>query len=112
MKCCEFKSGMLRTPFTLSRQVAVQLEGGAEQLTYVDYATGKCAFKSLSGGERLYAERIDATTKSRAIIRYRSGIAESDRLTAGGRVYNIRFINNIELRNRWIELDLDGGVSA
>ena len=110
MKCCDMTPGMLRTPFELRRQLKSDIGGGATALTYQRYAAGRCKFVPLSGGERLYAERIDATTRNRAVIRYRADIADSDQFVAAGRVYNIRFINNLEMRNRWLELDLDGGV--
>lgn len=38
-------------------------------------------------------------------------LTERDRAVIGGRAYNIRFINNLELRNRWLEIDLAGGVA-
>jgi SPP1 family predicted phage head-tail adaptor len=112
VKCCDLTPAMLRTSFSLSRQTATNVGAGARSLTYANYASGKCYFKSESGIERLYAERIDSVSKHRATIRYRSDVKESDRMLVNGRIYNIRFINNIEQRNRWLELYLDGGVAA
>lgn len=102
----------MREPFVLQRQESTALGGGATQTAYVNHSTGRCFFKPLSGSERLYAERVDAITSNRAIMRYRADIKESDRLVIRGRAYNIRFINNIEFRNRWLEINLDGGVAT
>jgi len=46
------------------------------------------------------------------VTRYFAGLVESDRVVIAGRRYNIVFINNVELRNRWVEIDLDGGVAT
>lgn len=112
MKCCDITPGMLREPFIIQSQELTAIGGGATATEYVATGFGKCQFKPLSGSERLYAERIDAVTRNRALMRYRPSLKESDRLVIRGRAYNIRFINNIEFRNRWLEIDLDGGVAT
>lgn len=112
MKCCDIVPGMLRTPFAIHRQVRTSIGGGATNLARAAtaYASGRCFFKSLSGTERLYAERVDATSKHRIVIRFVTGVTESDTVIIDGRAYNVRFIDNIEKRNRWLAIDLDGGV--
>ena len=56
--------------------------------------------------------RAEATTRNRIVTRYFAGLTEVDRVVIGGRRYEITFINNIEMRNRWVEIDLSGGVAT
>lgn len=111
-KCCNYTSGMLREPVTFQQQVAVDIGGGASQIAYTDRFSVRAHIKPLSGNERLYASRIDATTKNRIVIRYRSDVVESDRVVIRNRYYQIRFVNNVEFRDKWLEIDLDGGVAT
>lgn len=83
---------------------------------------------NVSGAERVFNERLNAEVTVKATIRYRSDIKESDRVVFGssgggggdevieldpsGKVYQIRHIDNIEFRNRWMVLSLDGGVAT
>ena len=103
---------MLRTPVEIQRQETVSIGGGATEISYVTYATTMGHMKPLSGNERLYAERLDAQTRNRLLIRYREGLVESDRVVIRGRAYNIRALINLEFRDRWWEIHLDGGVAT
>lgn len=108
-KCCEYTSGMLREPITIERQTTTSLGGGATQIGWATRLSTRAYVKAVSGGERLYAERLDATTRNRIVIRYNSNVVESDRVVIRNRYYNITFINNVEFRDKWLEIDLDGG---
>lgn len=48
----------------------------------------------------------------RLVVRYTNALRESDRVTIRNRVHNIRFIDNIEFANKWLRIDVDGGVAA
>ena len=112
MKCCNVQAGMLREPVEFQSQVKTDIGGGATTITYVKRVSLRGHFKPMSGNERLYSERIDATTRNRLIIRYRTDLLESDRVIVRSRAYQIRFINNLEFRNKFLEIDLDGGVAT
>jgi len=114
MKCCDYSAGMLRTPCQFQRKTrAPDGSGGwSEAWTNLAGAATRCSFKALSGGERFQAQRAEATTRNRIVVRYFAGLTEADRVVIGGRRYNITFINNVKLRNRWFEIDLDGGVAT
>jgi len=45
-------------------------------------------------------------------VRYFVGLRETDRVVIGGRRFDITFINDVELRGRWLEIDLSGGVAT
>lgn len=110
-KCCDYTAGMLRETVTLKSQTKTSIGGGATEIAYTTYATVRGMLKALSGGERLYASRLDATTRNRLVIRYRSDVTESDQVVVRGKAYQIRFIDNVEFRDKWLVLDLDGGVA-
>ena len=111
MKCCDIKAGMLREPIEIQSQVRTDIGGGATDITYTNRADVRGHFKPMSGNERLYAERLDATTRNRLVIRYRTDLTESDRVIVRSRSYQIRSIINMEFRDKFLEIDLDGGVA-
>ena len=105
---------MLRTPCQFQRKTRVSDGSGgwSEAWTNLAGAATRCSFKALSGGERFQAQRAEATTRNRIVVRYFAGLTEADRVVIGGRRYDITFINDVELRGRWFEIDLDGGVAT
>lgn len=111
-KCCDITAGMLREPVTFQRQVSTDVPGGGVEVSYVDDFDTRCRFVPLSGNETFYAMRIDAQTRNRLTIRYTANLTESHVAVVRGQRYNIRYINNVEFRNRWLILDVDGGVAV
>ena len=114
VKCCQYNAGQLRTPCQFQRKTRVSDGSGgwSEAWTNLAGAATRCSFKMLSGSERWQAMRTEATTRNRIVTRYFAGLVESDRVVIGGRRYDITFINDVELRGRWFEIDLDGGVAT
>ena len=111
-KCCDYTAKQLREPVTIQRQTTTAIGGGATEIGYTTHATTRGGMKPLSGGERMYASRLDAQTSNRLLLRYRADLLESDRIVIRGRAYQIRYIDNVEFRNKWLLLDLDGGVAT
>lgn len=109
-RCCDFNAGMLRKRAELQHADVTDLGSGASEISYTAYATVWCALTPLSGNEVLKAMRVDAQTRNRMVMRYRSDVRESDRVVIGGRVYVITFVQNVEYNNVWLLIDLDGGV--
>ena len=105
---------MLRTPCQFQRKTRVSDGAGGWSEVWVNLAGAatRCSFKMLSGSERWQAMRTEATTRNRIVTRYFSGLVESDRVTIQGRAYNITAIDNVELRNRWLVIEIDGGVAS
>lgn len=60
----------------------------------------------------MQAQRVEATSRNRITCRFFAGLRESDRVVIDGRVYGITFINAVELRGWWFEIDISGGVAA
>ena len=113
MKCCDMNAGMLREPVEFQRAAKVSDDAGGytEAWAAISGAADRAHVKAISGAERVYSERVEASTKWRITVRYFAGLLESDRVVIRDREYNIRFINNLELADRWLMIDLDGGVA-
>lgn len=105
---------MLRTPCQFQRKTrtADGAGGWSEGWANIAGAATRCQFKALSGGERFQAQRAEATTRNRIVVRYFADLVETDRVVIGGRRYDVTFINNVEMRNRWLVIDLSGGVAT
>lgn len=112
MKCCQYNAGQLRTTCQFQRKTRVPdgKGGWAETWANLAGAATRGHFKALSGSERFSSQRAEATTRNRLVVRYFAGLTDEDRVVVGGRRYDVTFINNVELRNLWMEIDLSGGV--
>lgn len=107
-------AGMLREPVTFQRKSRTRTAGGGftDAWAAISGAPSKASVKALSGAERFASDRVEATTRFRIVVRYFNGLTEEDRVMIRGRAHNIRFINNVEFRDRWLQIDLDGGVAT
>lgn len=114
MKCCDIHAGMLREPVEFQRAAKVSDGAGGYTKTWaaISGAPTKAMVKAISGSERFASDRVEATTRWRATVRYWDGLKESDKVVIRSRSYNIRFINNVELADKWLTIDLDGGVAV
>jgi SPP1 family predicted phage head-tail adaptor len=112
MKCCEYSAGMLRTPVQFQRLVrtADGAGGFAQSWQAIKGAPTRAHVKSMSGNERFASARVEATATHKVTIRFFVGLTEADAVVFDGRRANIRFINNVEQRNRWLVLDVQTGV--
>jgi len=111
MKCCDMNAGMLKQVVSFERPTKASDGAGGFTETWaaISGAPDRAHFKALSGAERFASDRIEATTRNRIAVRYFAGLKESDRVVIRSRAYNIRFIDNIEMRDMWLQIDLDGG---
>ena len=113
-KCAKYDARMLREPVTFQRKARTANGRGGFTETWADISNAPTRgyMKPLSGAERLQADRLDAVTRNRLVVRFFAGLKEEDRVVIRSRSYNIRFLNNVEFRDRWLEIDLDGGVAT
>lgn len=103
---------MLRHNIALQSRANTADGSGGYTTVWTTYATVGARLENVSGSERLHSQRLDAETTVKATIRYRSDITESDRVSFDGKVYQIRHIDNLEFRNRWLRISLGGGVAT
>lgn len=114
-KCCDdYNAGMLNEPVSIERAAKVSDGAGGYTETWavISGAPTRAHAKYLSGSERWASQRVEATAKLRIAVRYFDGLLESDSVVIRSRRCNIRFINNVEFRDRWLEIDLDEGVAV
>jgi SPP1 family predicted phage head-tail adaptor len=114
VKCCEFNTGMLREPVTFQRMTRTSDGAGGQTQTWATLsgAPTRAFVRAASGNERFSHDRVEAVVKLKLVTRYTSAIAEADRVLIRGRAHNIKFLNNIEFRNQWLEISVDGGVAS
>jgi len=51
-------------------------------------------------------------TASWFVVRYFEGLTERDRVVIRSRPYNIRFIANLDMADRWLEISVDLGAAV
>lgn len=113
-QCDKYNARMLREPVTFERATRTSdgAGGATQSWAAISGASDRAHVKALSGHERFASDRVEAGTRWRIVVRYFAGLTEKDRVTMRSRAYNIRFINNVELKDRWLEIDLDGGAAV
>jgi SPP1 family predicted phage head-tail adaptor len=107
-------SGKLKEPVTFQRRTLTSdgAGGQTESWATISGAPMRAHVTPTSGAERFRSDRVEATVRLRLVVRYVSGLLESDRVQIRNRVHNIRFIDNIEFANKWLQIDVDGGVAT
>jgi SPP1 family predicted phage head-tail adaptor len=112
LTCDKYNAGMLREPITIERRSLTSDGAGGYSEAWTTLTTTRAYVKAVSGSERYASDRLETTTRWRIAIRYIAGLRESDRIVFRSKKHNIRFINNLELRDRWMEIDVDGGAAT
>jgi SPP1 family predicted phage head-tail adaptor len=107
-------SGKLKEPVTFQRRTLTSdgAGGQTESWATVSGAPTRAHVMPTGGSERFAHDRTEATVRLRLVIRYTTALRESDRVTIRNKVHNIRFLDNIEFANKWLQIDVDGGVAA
>ena len=111
MKCCEIYAGKLRNPIQIERLALTPDGTGGNSQTWAVNKNLKAFIKTVSGGEYLHSQRLEARLSHRIYIRYTADILNTDRVVYKGRYFQIRAIINIEEQNKWIELHCEEGVA-
>lgn len=114
VKCCDMTAGMLRTPVTFQRKTRTGDGAGGftEAWATIAGAPKRAQVKAMSGSERWQSQRTEAVSTHKIVVRYFAGLTEVDRVVIDGRAYNIRFIDNVEFRNRWMQITAEVGVAV
>ena len=114
MKCCDLNSGKLKEPVTFKRKTLTSDGAGGmtQAWTTLSGAPTRAYVVPVSGSERYASDRVEATIRLRLVVRYTTALRESDRVQIRNKLHNIRFIDNIEFANKWLQVDIDGGVAV
>ena len=114
VKCCDMHAGKLSEPVVFQRRTLTSdgAGGQTESWAAVPGAPTRAYVTPVSGTERYASDRVEATVRLRLVTRYTTALRESDRVTIRNKVHNIRFLDNVEFRDKWLQIDVDGGVAA
>jgi len=113
-KCCDITSGMLKEPVTFQRETLTADGSGGTTSAWATIAGAptRGMVKAISGSERWASARVEANASWRVTVRYFAGLSERDRVVIRGEAYNVRFVNNLELADKWLVIDLSAGVAT
>lgn len=114
IKCCDMNSGKLKESVTFQRRTLTSdgAGGQTESWATISGVPSRAYVVPVSGSEKYKSERMEAIVRLRLVIRYTSDLRESDRVQIRNRVHNIRFIDNIEFADKWLQIEVDGGVAT
>ena len=114
MKCCDITAGKLREPIEFQRKTRTPDGAGGFTETWaaVAGAPTRAMVKGMSGGERWASHRLEATATHKIVVRYFDGLTEVDRAIIRNREYNIRWINNVEFADKFLEITAEVGVGV
>lgn len=112
MQCCDITPGMLRHTVTVQRATLSVNGSGGRSKTWATIHTIRAGAVNKGGLERVTADRVDASRRVEFTCRYSANIQEGDRIVFNGLAHNIRYIDNVEYRNRWLIINCDQGVAT
>jgi SPP1 family predicted phage head-tail adaptor len=112
MKCCDMMASMLREKLTIQREVLTQDDLGGDVKTWSNIGTTYGHVRPTGGGERVFAQQLEANITHKITIRYRENIEAADRILLRGVPLQIRNILNLEMRDKWLELSCESGVAT
>jgi len=115
MTCCKYSAGMLREPVTFQRAgSATNVDGNVVPGAWaiLSSAPTKGMVRPLSGYEASQAQRLNAEVKLLVVVRYTASLREGDSVLIRGLRHNIRYIKNVDFDNKWLEIDVEGGVAV
>jgi SPP1 family predicted phage head-tail adaptor len=118
VNCCgpasKYNARHLREPVTFERVTETVDAYGARLRAWgpIAGAPSRAMVRPLSGGERYASARTEATSTHRVVVRYFEGLTERDRVVIRARPYNIRFIANVDMADRWLEISVELGASV
>jgi SPP1 family predicted phage head-tail adaptor len=104
----------MREPVTFERLTRTDDGAGGftNAWTTISGAPVRGMVKPLSGRERWASQRIEATANYRVVVRYFSGLTEADRVVIRGRPCQVRFVANVDMADRWLEIDVEMGAAT
>ena len=114
MKCCDVHAGLLREPVTFQRAARTSDgAGGQTQVWSTVSGAPTRAYVKPTGGSELYQhDRVEAVPRLKVVTRYNASLVEGDRVLIRSKAHDIIRIDNVEFRNKWLEITVNGGAAA
>ena len=98
------RAGELRKRITIEQPVRAADGTGELVPTWATFAVLWAALEPLTGSEKIQAQQVNASVNMKATVRYYAGITPQMRIRFGARTLQIASVQNIEERNREIDL--------
>jgi SPP1 family predicted phage head-tail adaptor len=114
MKCCDMKAGMLKEAVAFQRLTRTSDGAGGftEAWAAIVGTPTRAHVKAMSGGERWHSDRVEASATHKIVVRYNSSLTTKDRVVIRGLAYNIRFIDNMDMADKWLYITAQVGVAV
>lgn len=107
-----FGIGDYRQRLYVQQENPVADTGGGNVMGWTTINTVWAMIEPISGSEYVQAGKPAGTVTHRIRMRYDSTITPAMRLVMGTRIFNIRYILNIEERNKRLEILAEEGVAT
>lgn len=106
--------GKLKTPITIKSVTIGTDADGTQTTTEATVITGKCFWKNAFGNEAVENLRLNLVETATITMRYSSLVTVRQLVyrTGDSVAWEIASVDNIEQRNRWMELKLKRTVKA
>jgi SPP1 family predicted phage head-tail adaptor len=107
------KIGGLRHKITIEKPVTAKNSLAAMTTTWVQFAQVWASIETLRGFDKTAAQANYPGANAKVVIRYISGLLPTMRLVYNNQIYSILGApNNVDMRNRVIELTCETGVKS
>jgi SPP1 family predicted phage head-tail adaptor len=112
--CSKYSARMMRHRVTFERQVRTSDGAGGYTDTWqsIGGAPRWAMMQPVKSREVHDHARQEARPRNLCVTRYNDSLTEADRVIFRSKAYNVRDIRNVEFRDLWLEIDLDGGVAT
>lgn len=107
-------AGWLATTVQFQRKVRTSNGRGGftEAWPEISGAATAAYVVAMTGGERIASDRVEAHSGWRLVCPYFAGLTEADAVLINSRRHNIRFVDDIERRGVWLQVDMDLGAAT
>jgi SPP1 family predicted phage head-tail adaptor len=112
VKCCDIFAGMLRNKIQIQRLLKTPDGSGGWTKTWIPLGSTWAYIRATGASEQFSQDRLNGVVRYKATIRYKADLTVADRVVFEGKNYQIRAVVDIEFRKKWMELDLESGVST
>ena len=110
-KCCDIKAGDLRSYIEVQEQTLVPGGMGGQNLTWTSKFFAYAKIVMNSGSEKNAHDKLETQATHTFSMRYNASLLSTDKFIFEGVDYNIRSIDNVEMRNRWMVVSAERGVT-
>jgi len=97
----------LRTRITFQSPTITKDAGGAQKTTYVDVSIVWAQWINDHGQEAVAAEALVSAQRATVRIRHRTDIVETWRVMKDSEAWKILSIDEVQDKNRWVELRVE-----